>query len=927
MNKQLLSILVLMFALGTYKGSACSVAGTATANRDSLCYQDTVLLVTTGYTGTTFQWQSNNGSGWVNETQPGATTDSYLIVPGETKQFRIIVTATGCPSDTSNIVNVTVGSIPVPSGTGASRCGYGQLTLSGSGSANGSLRWYTSPAGGVPIGTGSSVNVTVGSTTTFYLEDNTYSGGGGASPLLITEFDINDYPSGSTGDDLEIQNVSSLPLDVTGWKVAISNSYTDINLVNPNVQTLNGILPPGGILSWGDVTTATNYWGSNILWNSGAYPTFTGWAIILDNNNVVRDFVALNWPAANIAAMAPVINGVQVTIPSSLWAGDGVDITTVVFPQGVARIGNLDNNTKSDFAIQNLDINFTNANLVLPFQGFGCSSPRIPVVATVNPSTAITINSSGSSLCLGQSATLTVSSTNSNYSYTWFPATGLNTTSGNSVTATPLVPTTYYAVGVDGSCGAIDSVFINVGPTSVSGTATVTASTVCAGTSTTLNLSGYTGSIQWQVNTGSGWNNISGANTPAYPFAPTITADYRAEVISGGCPSAISNIINIVVVPVTTPTTTNDTICAGATATLQSTGTGIVNWYNNSNGDTLVHSGNTYNVALNNTTTFYVQTIDGGTVYHVGPADRGIGSQANNASNNFGMRFNVIQEATIDSVYIYPVSAGTVTINLVDSAGTTIINSKTISVPNTFNIYPVYLGFSVTAGNAYRLLVASGSVNLYYNTSGAVYPYTASGCPVSITGYFNPNANTGAAYYYLYNWVVTSGCKSGFIPVTGVVVGPPVPTITPSGSLLTASTAANYQWLLNGNPIPGANSQTYQTTQPGSYTVQVTDPVTGCVVTSQPYLIVSFFDPQLEEAGVSIYPNPSSSNFYLRFNEMFKGNAMVKLFNPIGQLIYQIEISSATGKTIPLEQQLSKGYYILQVTSSEGSYQTKLIKE
>ncbi len=169
MNKFLPAIIfsVFMFAENS---NACSVAGTVTSNRDSICYQDTIVLVTTGYTGTTFQWQSNDGSVWVNET---GSTDTYTVVPGATKQYRVIVTATGCPSDTSNSVLVTVGSIPVPSGTGASRCGYGQLTLTGTGSANGSLRWYTDPTGGIPIGTGNSVNVTVGTTTTFYLEDIT----------------------------------------------------------------------------------------------------------------------------------------------------------------------------------------------------------------------------------------------------------------------------------------------------------------------------------------------------------------------------------------------------------------------------------------------------------------------------------------------------------------------------------------------------------------------------------------------------------------------------------------------------------------------------------------------------------------------------------------------------------------------------------
>lgn len=923
MNRILPAIIFFVF-LFTENSQACSVAGTVTSNRDSICYQDTIVLTTTGYTGTVFQWQSNDGSGWINEA---GNADTYSVAPGATKQFRVIVTATSCPSDTSNSVMVTVGSIPVPSGVGASRCGYGPLTLTGTGSASGSLRWYTNSSGGIPIGTGNNVNVTVGTTTTFYLEDNTYSGGGGASPMLITEMDINDYPSGGSGDDLEIQNVSSLPVDVTGWKVAVSNSYTDINSVNPNVQVLSGIIPPGGILAWTDVSGGSiPYWGSNILWNSGTYPTFTGWAIILDNNNVVRDFVAMNWPTALIQGMTPVINGVTVTIPSSVWSGDGVDISTVNSPDGVVRTGSVDNNNASDFAILPLTIGTTNPSMTLPFQGFGCSSPRVPVVATVTPSTPVTITASSTALCMGQSANLSVSSANPGYSYTWFPATGLSGTLGANVTAAPTVPTMYYAVGTDGTCGAIDSVFIDVGPTSVAGTATLTAATVCSGSVTTLILTGYTGNIQWQVNGGSGWSNLPNATTTPYQFNPTITGDYRAEVISGGCPTVYSNLVNINVIAVTTPVTTNDTICAGATANLSSTGSGIVNWFTSQAGDTLVNSGNNYNVPLNTTTTFYVQTVDGGQVYLLGPADRGIGSQASNASNNYGMQFDVVQEATIDSVYIYPVSAGNVTFNLMDAAGTTVIQSKTVAVPNTFNIYPVYLGFSVTGGTGYRLIVASGSVNLYYNTSGAVYPYTVSGCPVSITGYFNPNVGTGASYYYLYRWVITSGCKSPFVPVTGVVIGPPVPVITPSGSLLTSSPAANYQWLLNGQPIAGATSQTYQATQPGSYTVQVTDQSSGCVVTSAPYLIVSIDELTMEKAGVSVFPNPSKDKFYLNFHTGFSGNAQVRLFNSVGQEVYFKEIADPHGSVIELDKHLPTGYYLLQLNCNKGVFQTKIAK-
>ncbi|MCB0849354.1 MAG: hypothetical protein KDC20_06330, partial [Bacteroidetes bacterium] len=174
-------------------------------------------------------------------------------------------------------------------------------------------------------------------------------------------------------------------------------------------------------------------------------------------------------------------------------------------------------------------------------------------------------------------------------------------TTGTNVTAAPTVPTMYYVAGSDGTCGAIDSVFIDVGPTSVAGTATLTAATVCSGSVTTLILTGYTGNIQWQVNSGSGWTNVAGGTTSPYQFNPTISGDYRAEVISGGCPTVYSNSVNINVIPVTTPTTTNDTICAGSTANLSSTGSGIVNWYTSAMGDTLVNTGNNYSVQLNNT--------------------------------------------------------------------------------------------------------------------------------------------------------------------------------------------------------------------------------------------------------------------------------------------------------------------------------------
>ena len=68
------------------------------------------------------------------------------------------------------------------------------------------------------------------------------------SPILITECDP------GNPDILEIQNVSSHPVDVTGWRVIISNSYTDINVANPNEQVLSGTMNPGDLQYWTDNT-------------------------------------------------------------------------------------------------------------------------------------------------------------------------------------------------------------------------------------------------------------------------------------------------------------------------------------------------------------------------------------------------------------------------------------------------------------------------------------------------------------------------------------------------------------------------------------------------------------------------------------------------------------------------------------------------
>lgn len=62
---------------------APTVAGTASTFQDTICLGKTTDLILTGSVGDV-QWQSFNGTAWINETGPGATNASYTVSPEPT---------------------------------------------------------------------------------------------------------------------------------------------------------------------------------------------------------------------------------------------------------------------------------------------------------------------------------------------------------------------------------------------------------------------------------------------------------------------------------------------------------------------------------------------------------------------------------------------------------------------------------------------------------------------------------------------------------------------------------------------------------------------------------------------------------------------------------------------------------------------------
>jgi hypothetical protein len=119
-----------------------------------------------------------------------------------------------------------------------------------------------------------------------------------------------------------------------------------------------------------------------MVWNPGAFPTFSGWAIILDDTGAIVDFAIWNGvPEAAIDTISLNIGPHTVTIGDE-WLGDGI-VTDTLCGAGfsVQRQGDSDNNDATDWLCQATNLGTTNPGLMLPLVGAGgadCNMNGIP---------------------------------------------------------------------------------------------------------------------------------------------------------------------------------------------------------------------------------------------------------------------------------------------------------------------------------------------------------------------------------------------------------------------------------------------------------------------------------------------------------------------------------------------------------------------
>jgi hypothetical protein len=436
---------------------------------------------------------------------------------------------------------------------------------------------------------------------------------------------------------------------------------------------------------------------------------------------------------------------------------------------------------------------------------------NVPPITPINP--LISVAASSLTICAGNTVTLTASGADT---YTW--STAENT---NSITVMPLVTTSYTVLGTD-ACGtgsAVVTVTVINSPT-----LTISPSqTICAGQTTTLNVSGAT-SYTWSTS----------ANTNSIVVSPTVTATYTVTGATA-CGTSTAQ-VTVYIAPPPIISVNNATICAGQSATLTATGGNTYVW---SNGAT------TSSVIVSPTATVNY-TVTGTTA--AGCTNTAIATVSVNPSPSFIFTPSNITTATICAATNYtlipsnvaltyscspaPVSVtgnsivvnpSTTTVYTVTGTNANLCSySKTFTV-NIISVIPIAVSSTTICRNSTVTLTASNSTTSYTWSTGAIGTNTISVSPLTTTNY----TVTG-----------TTACGTSSAIATVTVFANPVVNMYGASSICSGSNAtltafsappAAYSYLWNtGATTNQINVSPIVTT---TYTAVVTNTSTGCSAT------------------------------------------------------------------------------------------------
>jgi PKD repeat protein len=238
-----------------------------------------------------------------------------------------------------------------------------------------------------------------------------------------------------------------------------------------------------------------------------------------------------------------------------------------------------------------------------------CTSPRTPVIATVNTTPTITATTPAS-VC--DSGVMTLTATASGGTVTWYnvPSGGTLLATGTSFTTPNLTSTTnYYVQTATATCTSVRTLVVATVNQTPSITSTVSSS-VCDSGTVTLGASTNTGTLNWYT-VASGGSPVGTGNSYTTPSL-SATTTYYVESVNGSCISTRVPVIATVNATPTIISTTGATICGQGGGTLSATASaGTILWYSLATGGSAFATGTSIPVS-GGSFTFYVEATNNG---------------------------------------------------------------------------------------------------------------------------------------------------------------------------------------------------------------------------------------------------------------------------------------------------------------------------
>jgi hypothetical protein len=699
-----------------------TVAGSVTSDATVCAGGNSSTLTLAGHTGSIVRWESSTdnfvtSANIVNTT----TTQNYLNLLATTK-YRAVVQSGTCSAVNSTSATITIGNITVggtvsSDATVCSGSNSGTLTLAGH--TGNVLQWessvdnFVTPVVIANITTSQNYLNLVASTKYRALVQSGTCTSAYSSEVEITVGAVSD--GGMVSSDTSV-------------------------CMGANAGTLTLVSYSGNILNWESSTD--NFVSTTNIANITATQAYNNLAVATKYRAVVQSGICApaNSVEASIIIDAPTVAG---TLSADATVCSGSNAGTLTIAGNTGSILRWESST-DNFATINSIANITSSqnynNLIAAtkyrvlVQSGTCSSATTNevTISTDAPTLAGTINSDATVCAGANSGTLTLSGYTGSI-LRWESSTDNFVSSTNIANVSDtqnylnvMSATKYRAVVQSGTCAVANSTSATIStdvPT-VGGTIN-SDTTVCSGAhSATLNLIGYTGTIDhWESST----DNFATINSIANITASqsytnlTSTTKYRAVLTSGVCASANSADATISIdVPTVAGTVTSDsTVCSGSnsgTLTLSGYTGSIVNW--ESSTDDFVST----TTIVNNTASQSYNNINSATKYRA-IIKSGTCPAANSTAALISTDLPTVTGVLSSDTTVCS-GANSGILNLVGSTGSIVrwesSTDNFATVTNIANVTSSYSYTNNTATTKYRVVIQSGTCSAINSNSATV---------------------------------------------------------------------------------------------------------------------------------------------------------------------------------------------------------------